>query len=244
MADDRRNNSIVSGPERFRWPWARAQDVNIGSATRTQNSTVNLGSEARAESSTVDNGRASGMPRFKAHVPGLGRLPRVAAPAGWRRLLVLIVVLPALIFHIAPQIHRLIGEEDARGLLAWLYGSLPMIDGFEAARWLTPATAAWMWQPIAAAGGAALLRLVALNAARREPIGALWIAFVALLIDASTWLFMGLKLQGQAFDADQAAALITLLKVEAGALFVAFAILAPTGKKRFGKTDAEFAGDN
>lgn len=235
---------IVSGPERWRWPWSRAQDVNIGSATRTQNSTVNLGSGARAENSTVDNARRSGMPRFRAHVPGIGRIAAGAAPAGWKRLLVTIVVLPALLFHIAPQIALLVGVDDARELLAWLFGRLPVIDDFEPARWLTPAAAAWMWQPIAAAGGAGLLRLVALNTAKREPLGALWIAFFALVIDAATWLFMGLKLQGQAFDAAEAEALITLLKVEAAALFVVFVILAPLGRRRLGQTDADWNGPN
>lgn len=241
---------IVSGPEKWRWPWSRAQDVNIGSATRTQNSTVNLGSGARAENSTVDNARPSGMPRFKARVPRLPNLPGVgrpqagAAPAGWKRLLVTIVVLPAFLFHIAPQIARLVGVDDARELLAWLFGRLPVIDDFDPARWLTPAAAAWMWQPIVAAGGAALLRLVALNTARREPLGALWIAFIALVIDAATWVFMGLKLQGEAFDVAQAEALITLLKVEAAALFVALVILAPLGRRRLGQTDADWAGDN
>lgn len=237
---------IVSGPEKWRWPWSRAQDVNIGSATRTQNSTVNLGSGARSENSTVDNARPAGMPRFKGRInlPSVARLQGGAAPAGWKRLLVTVVVLPALLFHIAPQIALLIGPDDAREFLAWLFGRLPVIDDFDAARWLTPAAAAWMWQPIVAAGGAGLLRLVALNTAKREPVGALWIAFLALVIDAATWLFMGLKLQGQAFDAAQAAALVTLLKVEAAALFVAFVVLAPTGRRRLGQTDADWAGDN
>lgn len=247
MRDDQHhNNSIVSKPTPWRWPWDRARDVDVGSPTPNR---VDLGG-APAEPVASAGAGAGAEAAPARRTPGKARIPAAkqssvgASPAAWKRLAATVIILVALIYHAAPQVSRLIGTDEARVLLTWLAGRIPTFGGVEPGRWLGPAAAAWMWQPVVAAGGAGLLRLAALNAAKREPIGALWLGFFALVIDASTWLFMGLKLQGQAFDAVEGHALITLLKVEAAALLVAFFVLAPTGRKRFGKTDAAFNGGN
>lgn len=240
MPDHR--NDIVQGALKWRWPWDRAQDVELGSGPRPHGGVL---SPAPAPAPTPTSAGAADVKQAQAKAqPRLDVLEGARKPAVWQKLLVTVIVVIALIYHAAPQIGRLVGPDQARLLLAWLADLIPVVGGIDAGRWLGPGAAAWMWQPVVAAGGAGLLRLAALNAAGREPIGALWLAFFALLIDGATWLFMGLKLQGQAFDAAEAQALITLLKIEGATLLVAFFILAPAGKKRLGQTDAGFNGGN
>ncbi len=89
-----------------------------------------------------------------------------------------------------------------------------------------------------AALGAGFLRLVAINSAGRNPVGALWIAAVALAIDTATWLSVGLKLGGQAYSPAEAAALITLLKIEGMVLLGLFLILSLLGRRRLDRTVA------
>jgi len=249
MRDDHPNNSIVSGPPKWRWPWDRARDVDVGSPSPNR---IDLGGARPAlgtsPAAATTTPAAPTVPAAKT--PGKARMPRVnpasvgSGPAAWKQLLATAIILVALIYHAAPQVARLVGTDEARMFLTWLAGRIPTLGEFDAGRWFGPAAAAWMWQPVVAAGGAGLLRLLALNTARREPVGALWLAFFAFIIDAATWVFMGLKLQGLAFDGAEAHALITLLKVEGAVLLVAFFVLAPTGKKRLGQTDADFNGDN
>lgn len=246
MRDDHHNNSIVSGPPKWRWPWDRARDVDVGSPSPNR---LDLGGVRPAVgTSPVAATTTPAAPMAKT--PGKARMPRLdrasvgSGPAAWKQLLATAIILVALIYHAAPQVSRLIGADEARLFLTWLADRIPTVGKVDAGHWLGPGAAAWMWQPIVAAGGAGLLRLAALNTARREPIGALWLAFFAFVIDAATWVFMGLKLQGQAFDGAEGDALMTLLKVEGAVLLVAFFVLAPTGKKRLGQTDADFNGDN
>ncbi len=253
MAGEHRNSDIVSkGGGGIRWPWDSARDVNIGSGARTENSTVNLGSSARVQNSTVNLGSTERVENSTVGAESSGRsrraerrraraVPSDEAPAGagWRGFLVTVVVMAALVFHALPHVAQSIGGLSpgaVRGLLAALGGALPQIGDFDAARWLLPAAAAWLWQPFVAGLGAGVLRLIALNAAKRNPLSAIWIAAAALAIDAATWVFVGLRLWGDAYSAAEGEALITLLKVEAGALLVLFFLLAPTGKKRPGQT--------
>lgn len=256
MAPDHRNNDIVSkGGGGFRWPWDGAQDVNVGSGSRTENSTVNLGSKARVQNSTVNLGSTDRVENSTVGAESSGRSRRAerrrrrgaqtdqaSEGGGWRSFLVTVLITAALVFHALPHAAQSIAglsPDAVRGLLGVIGGGLPQIGDFDAARWLVPAASAWLWQPFAAVLGAGVLRVIALNAARGNPLSAIWIAAAALLIDAATWLFVGLRLWGDAYSATEGEALITLLKVEAGALLVLFFILAPTGKKRLGETIAD-----
>ena len=252
---DHRNSDIVSkGGGGIRWPWDRAQDVNIGSGSRTENSTVNLGSPARVQNSTVNAGAAERVENSTVEAESSGGARRAErrrtralrsdarADGGWRGFVVRVVVMAALLFHAFPYGAQAIGElspDAVRGLLALIGSALPQIGDFDAARWLVPAASAWLWQPFAAVLGAGLLRAIALNTARRDPLSAIWIAAAALAVDAATWLFVGMRLWGEAYSAAEGEALITLLKVEAGALLVLFFLLAPTGKSRRGQTVAD-----
>jgi len=216
------SDGIVSRPPRWQWPWERPREVRIGSGPRIENSSVEAPELTR-------------LPGFKR--PTLPRFQRLygqtGAPAAWKRFLVTVVLLAACLFHALPHVARmggLVSADDARGLLVSLADYIPIVGGFDAAQWLVPAASGWLWQPLVAAFGAVVLRLVALNVAARDPMGAIWIAFVALIIDTATWLFMGLKLQG-AYSAAEAAALIAMLKVEGFALLALFFLLAPLGRK-------------
>jgi hypothetical protein len=259
MSDNHRTNSIVSkGGGGIRWPWRRAQDVDIGSGSRTQNSTVNQGSTARIQNSTVNLGSTDRVGNSTVDAEPSGgsrraarRLARAArpygatSPAGWRSFLATVIVLAAFAFHAIPHAARLggtVSPNEVRGFLVAVASYLPVIGEFDVARWLVPAASAWLWQPFIAAIGAGILRLVALNTARRDPLAAIWIAFAALAIDAATWLFVGLKLWGVAYSPVEGAALITLLKVEGAVLMLTFFILAPTGKRKLGQTDADWNG--
>jgi hypothetical protein len=153
----------------------------------------------------------------------------------------------AFVFHALPHAAQSIAglsPNAVRGLLAAMGGFIPVFEDFDAARWLVPAASAWLWQPFFAVLLAGLLRIAALNTAKRAPLAAIWAAAAALLVDAATWMFVGLRLWGDAYSAAEGEALIALLKVEAGALLVLFFLLAPTGKKRLGQTEADFQGDN
>lgn len=246
MADDRKDNSIVSGPEPFRWPWQRATDLEIGvKARQVPPPSHSLGGDSTVGKPGATKARAANAKAaFKAHVAAAEKLdaPAAAAVAGARAWPVQFVVFVALIYHLLGPGAAFITNDDlgARGLLTLVDSGLPDILGVDVGRWLAPGAAAWMWQPLIAVGGAALLRLTALNTAQKDPLGAIWIAAAAIAVDTATWLFVGLKLWGTAFTAEEANALITLLKVEGGALLVLFFILAPRGKKRLGQTDADF----
>ena len=110
----------------------------------------------------------------------------------------------------------------------------------ELGHWFALGASAWFWQPLIPAFGADVLRLVALNTVRRDPIGAIWIAATALAIDAATWLFVGMRLADASYSPVESAALVTLLKVEGAPLLALFCLLAPTGQKKMGETDAQF----
>lgn len=255
MTKDHRNNDIVSRGGGFSWPWSRAQDVDIGSGSRTENSTVNLGSSARVQNSTVNLGStdrignstvdgesSAASRRAERRRVGADQSDQASGSAGWRGLVVTVFILAALVFHALPHAAQSIGglsPNGVRGLLALIGGFLPVIGDFDAARSLVPAASAWLWQPLVAVLGAGLLRIIALNTAKREPLSAVWIAAAALLVDAATWMFMGLKLWGEAYSAAEGEALITLLKVEAGALLVLFFVIAPTRRKRAAQTVAD-----
>ncbi len=246
MRDTPGSNDIVSRGGGFSWPWTRAQDVNIGSGARTENSTVNLGSMARVENSTVDaapSGRARRADRRREQAT---ELDGDSGVAGWKSFIVTAVVLAAMVFHALPHVGQFAGFSpvEMRAFLALVGGNIPAVGDFDAARWLVPAVAGWMWQPLAAGIGAGLLRLVALNAAKTNPLSAIWIAAAALAVDAATWLFVGLTLWGAAFSAIEGEAVITLLKVEAGALLVLFVLLRRSGRNRPGRNDAVQNGDD
>ncbi len=253
---DHRNNDIVSrGGGGFRWPWERVQDVNIGSGARTENSTVNLGSPARVQNSTVNLGSTARVENSTVDAESSGRSRRAelrrkratrlapsSGAADWRGLLVTAVVMAAFVFHAVPHAARMggtVSPDEVRGFLVSVGSFLPVIGDFDPARWLVPAASAWLWQPFAAVIGAGVLRMVSMNTAQRDARAAIWIAGAALLVDAATWLFMGLKLWGAAYSPVEGEALITLLKVEAGALLVVFFLLAPTGKRRLGQAISE-----
>jgi len=259
MRDNPGNNEIVSRGGGFRWPWSGAQDVNIGSGSRTENSTVNLGSSARIQNSTVnlgsmarvENSTVDGEPsgrsrRADRRREQATRLDGDADVAGWKSFVVTVVVLAALVFHALPHVGRFGGMSpgEMRALLALVGAYIPVIGDFDAARWLVPAVAGWMWQSVVAGIGAGILRLIALNAAKKDPLSAIWIAASALAVDAATWLFVGLTLWGSAFSAIEGEAVITLLKVEAGALLVLFVLLRRSGRRRPGRHDAVQNGDN
>ncbi len=234
MNDNRRN--IVEGPSRPPWPWNSGTDLDIGSRDGSLfgDSTV----ERPAKAPKVRRARVR-----RALQPATA----TSGAAPWHRSFpVQAVILVALFYHLlGPGAALITGSEvGARGLLALADTLIPTVAGFDPGRWLVPGAAAWMWQPLVAAGGAALMRLTALNTAQRDPLGAVWIAAAATAIDTATWLFVGLKLSGTAFTAEEAAALITLLKVEGAALLVLFFVLAPVGRRRLGQTDADWHGDN
>lgn len=219
MADD--DNTIVSGPPKWRWPWRRDPEIEIGSQTREPDSPVASPERARMRLPRLRRGQS-----------------RVAPPTWLASLLVTVVVLAAFVFHAAPHVARMggmVGAQDARGLLVHLADFIPVFGDIDPARWLVPGASAWLWQPLPAAFGAAVLRMVALNTAGRDPVLAIWIAAVALAVDTATWLLMGLKLEG-AYSATEAETLVALLRVEGVTLLVLLILLAPTGKKRSGQT--------
>jgi hypothetical protein len=255
------NNEIVSkGGGGIRWPWDSARDVNIGSGSRTENSTVNLGSPARVqnssvntgstdrvENSTVGGGSSAGSRRAEQRRARHARSDEAPESTGWRGFLVTVVVMAAFVFHALPHAAQSIAglsPNAVRGLLAAMGGVIPVFEDFDAARWLVPAASAWLWQPFFAVLLAGLLRIAALNTAKRAPLAAIWAAAAALLVDAATWMFVGLRLWGEAYSAAEGEALIALLKVEAGALLVLFFLLAPTARKQRGRHDAVQGGDN
>lgn len=80
-------------------------------------------------------------------------------------------------------------------------------------------------------------RLVALDTAGRDPVGGIWMAATALAIDTAARVFVGIRLSGAAFSPEEGAALVTLLKVEAGVLLGLFFLLAPRGRRRPGEVD-------
>lgn len=230
MRDDRKPNSIVTGPAPWRWPWDSGTDLEVGAKAHDAIG----GAKARPGDSAVAKPGAAAAPVQQLRVARPDNGIHVAARAGpnLRSWPVRFVVFAALLYHLlGPGLAFVTtSDEGARALLTMLRGFMPDILGFDVARWIFPGAAAWMWQPVIATGGAALLRLTALNTARRDPLGAVWIAVAALAVDAATWLFVGLKLADTAFSAGEAHALITLLKVEGATLLVLFFLLAPRGK--------------
>lgn len=155
--------------------------------------------------------------------PRLPRLPRLkpgggVRPPAWQAGLVSAGVLVALAYHLLALASM--GEvlAPSSGLLA-------------------RAVEAWAWQPLAVTAIGILLRLWALRTASRDPIQAIWIAVLALVLDLVTWLTIGLK---TAHDPDQAHALILLLKVEGGLLLGLFGLIAPRGARKLGETDAHY----
>jgi len=159
----------------------------------------------------------------RPRLPPLPRLPRLKASAGvraaaWQAALVSVGVLAALAYHLLA--------------LASMGEALAPISGV-----LAQAVEAWSWQPPLVAAGGVALRLWALRTASRDPIQAIWIAVVALVLDLITWITIGLKVLQ---DPDQAHALILLLKVEGGLLLALFGLIAPRGAQKLGETDAHY----
>lgn len=227
MNSDR--DPLISGPERWRWPWDRAKDVHIGD-------------RARVSSDAVDRPDGFRLPRIRV---GPARdLQRVfgerGAPAAWRVMVVRLAVIAAVAYHAAAGLSWVTGPEDARVTLAFIGKLVPHIGGVDVGHWLALGGAAWSWQPKAAVVGALLLRLVAFNTAARDPIGGIWMAVMALAIDAATWVFVGRNLGGMAYSPAEGAALVTLLKVEAAVLLGLFFLLSPAGRRKLGETDAHF----
>lgn len=226
MPPNDRRDPLISGPPKWRWPWDNGRDVNIGEG-------------ARAPSDSIDQPAGFRMPGFKAPAGvGFRRSGQTGAPAGWRVMLVRLAIIAAIAYHAAAGLAWITGPEDARRILAVLGKLIPHIMGIDVGHWYAIGGAAWLWQPKIALIGAFALRVVAFNAARRDPIGGIWMAATALAIDAATWVFVGTNLSGVAFSPEEGAALITLLKVEAGVLLALFFILAARGRRKLGETDA------
>ncbi|ATQ44505.1 hypothetical protein [Caulobacter mirabilis] len=219
MIDDDRN--IVSGPpRRWRWSWPRARardlDLDLGTGPRRTAGIVDVAPRSRPAQGKTRPARASRRPpRFD-----LQQAP-LAVP--WKRWPATAVILAALFFHAAPHL-ALIGSalsaEDARLLIYEGVHLIPWIGELEPERWLAPAASAWLWQPIAVVAAAALIRFVALSMAGRYPLGAVWVAVLALAVDGVSWLHRGLSLWGVAYTPAEGEALLTLLKVEGGALVI------------------------
>lgn len=227
MPPNDRRDPLISGPPKFRWPWDRAKDVNIGEGTR-------------APSDSIDQPAGFRMPEFKAPA-GVGvRRPAgvTGAPSGWKVLLVRLAIIAAIACHAAPALAWITGPEDARDILAVLGKLIPDIAGVDVGHWYAFGGAAWLWQPRMAIVGAFLLRLAAFNAARRDPSGAIWIAATALAIDTATWVFAGTRLSGVAFSPEEGAALVALLKVEGGVLLALFFVTSPGRRRKPGEGDA------
>lgn len=214
---------LISGPPTWRWPWSRGRDVEIG--VRAPRPTVAI------EAPTPGKLKAPRQQQIGVEAPG---------PAGWKVFLVRLALGAAVLYHLAPQIGRVVGPDNARSLLTFLGERMPPVLDVDIGRWFALGAAGWLWQPFLAGMAGVILRIVAYNAARRNPQGAIWIAATALAIDAATWVFMGLKLSGDAWSPAEGAALTTLLKVEAAVLFGLFCLLALTGGKKLGETDAHF----
>ncbi len=218
MVDDDRN--IVSGPPRWRWPLSRARDLHLGSAPRRTAGIVDAGAGAAPRNRPAP---AKTRPTKASRRPPRFDLQRAPLAVPWKRWPATTVILAALLFHALPHL-ALIGSalsaEDARALIRESVGLVPVIGAFEPERWLAPAASAWLWQPIAVVAAAALIRFVALSMAGRYPLGAIWVAFLALLVDGGSWLYRGLSLWGTAYTPAEGEALLTLLKVEGGALVV------------------------
>lgn len=223
---------LISGPERWRWPWSRGQDVNIGSQIRTPSSAVE-----------APGPRKSAGPDAPARVHLQHVYGETGKAAGWKVFLVRLAVGLAILYHLAPQLGRVTGATTARSLLTFLGEQMPRLLDVDVGLWFSLGASGWFWQPFLAAAGAALMRLVAYNTARRDPLGAIWIAAAALAVDTATWIFVGLKLSGTAWSPAEGAALTTLLKVEGAVLLGLFFLMAPTGKKKLGETDAHFNRD-
>ena len=229
MPPNDRRDPLISGPPKFRWPWDRAKDVDIGD-------------QVRAPSDSVDQPGRFRIPGLRAPAAvGFRRLHgETGAPALWRVMLVRLAILAALAYHAAAGLAWITGLEDARRILAVLGKLIPHIMGVDVGHWYAMGGVAWLWQTRIAIVGAFLLRAVAFNTAARDPIGSIWMAATALAIDTATWVFVGTRLSGGAFSPEEGAALVTLLKVEGGVLLGLFFLLAPTGKKKLGETDAHF----
>lgn len=244
MSDHDNRDDIVQGPPRRRWRWSRGERLDLGDLPRS--------------GGTVEGPpppRLPRLPRLRLPRPvprpaGARRKPaarRAGGPAEWKTLAINLVVGAAFLFHALPQLVRMggtVGMVDARGMVVDLIGVVPVVAGFDIAQVLVPAVSGWLWQPLAVAFVGGVLRLFACNHAQKDPLQAIWIAAAATLLDLVTWLFIGLKLWGTAFTAVEGQALITLLKIEGAALFLLFCVMAPTGKKRLGQTDADWHGDN
>lgn len=212
---------LISGPPKWRWPWSRGRDVEIGTLTPRPAATL--------ESPTPGAPKAARPQQIGVETPG---------PAGWKVFLVRLALGTAVFYHLAPQIGRVVGPGNARSLLTFVGERMPLVLEVDIGRWFALGAAGWLWQPLLAGMAGVILRVVAYNGARRNPQGAIWIAATALAIDAATWVFMGVRLSGDAWSPAEGAALTTLLKVEAAVLFGLFCLLAATGGPKPGGTDA------
>lgn len=241
MSDHDNRNDIVQGPPKTRWPWSRDERLDLG-APRPSGGTI----EGPPPPPRLPKLPRLKLPRSRPRAPR-ARATTGPAPAEWKTLAINLVVGAAFLFHALPQLVRMggaVGMVDARGIAVDLIGVVPVVAGFDIAQTLVPAVSAWLWQPLAVAFVGGVLRLFACSHARRDPLQAIWVAIAAALLDLVTWLFIGLKLWGTAFTEVEGQALVTMLKIEGAALFLLFCVMAPTGRKRLGQTDADWHGDN
>lgn len=229
MNNDR--DPLISGPPKFGWPWAPARDVNIGDGLRAPSNALD-----QPAGFHLPGGGTRTLPRLQRLYGESGR------PAGWKVLLARLVVWAALAYHLLPAAAqwaaRLGLSQDPREVLILVGGWLPTVAGVDLQGLVVPAAGAWLWQPTTAAVSAALLRLVAVNTAARDPVGAVWMAAIALGVDLATWVFMGMGLQGQAFSPAEAAALVTLFKVEGAALLLLMAVFSSRRLRTLGESGA------
>jgi hypothetical protein len=216
---------VSDAPNRSPWPWLRrwlrageAPEVSLGRPLETADQPA-----ARPAEKT---------PRRK-HVTASGGVLRPPAPA-W----VLILGLPLIgffaLFHAAPRLADFFGEPR---LL--LHG---LLDGAPFGETLARAAAAWLWQPVWLWVGALGLRVRALQRLRRDAPGAAMMALIAVAAETGFWIFMGLKQTG-AYSPEEQAALILMLKIEGGLMFVFLCLATPTGFRKLGETDAHWNRD-
>ena len=172
------NRRPIVEPGGFVWPWSQGgTDLNLGQ------SAVEGGVAFRE--STVEIG-----PERKQRRPRIRRSPAFQAtnrPGILNGLLPPVIGLLAL-FHASPHISGFMGLSD---LLFSLAASLPFGD------LLAPAALAWGFEPVWVWAGALVLRMVAIDAAKRSVMVALTLAVAAFLLEAGAWVVLGSNREGQ-----------------------------------------------
>ncbi len=186
-------------PGGFVWPWSQGgTDLDLGQ------SAINSGVTFREQTVEVGPQKAQRRPRIK-------RSPAFQAT---QRPGVLNGVLPLVIgvlavFHASPHISGFLGLTD---LLFSLAAELPFGEV------LSPAARAWGFAPLWVWAGALVLRVVAIDAAKRSAMVALTLAVAAFLLEAGAWIVLGAGREGQG-------PLVTLLLVEGAVLLIPLILL-------------------